>query len=442
MQNTNLKSKFRPQLLRIAACVSICFATSVHAQQSCIPVPNSKTCIDSTPCKTDSSGVQVCLSGVALPQFALSVPQTCWQYSYTYACTNPATNTCVPYQQNPACSVVSSVCEDKVPETGACDSWKYTYQCQTQPAQTAQQMSCTSGLFDSSGMPTPANTNNSFALAAVTQEILRQGQTYNQQGDNLFTGVSETCRKGYGGIKNCCKSNPGAQTNSAVSTLVFSAGAAVVKYVGKAAVNYMSEYVYDASFVLKQYTSALSSQLGFTAAESGTTTAATATAAAANNFEIGAYGFTYSTGAAASAEGTGLMGANTTIMDFGNNGFIEFNPYVFAAMVALQLLQNLASCTTDEQLLAMHKGASLSTFISETCSKSFLGSCLEHTDSYCSFNSVLAKIINIQGKTQLGLNTADCKGLSVTQIGMIDFKKIDFSEFTQAIMNTANNNLP
>jgi conjugal transfer mating pair stabilization protein TraN len=158
------------------------------------------------------------------------------------------------------------------------------------------------------------------------------------------------------------------------------------------------------------------------------------TSLASSGFSVGAYGFTYST---VDTAGSGLLDANTTLLGSDDIGFLEFNPYVFAAVVIIMVVEDLSSCTNEEQLLAEHKGANLSVYEDETCTSSILGTCEEYTDRYCSFNSVLAKIIDTQGKAQLGLSSSDCSGLTLTQVSSIDFSKIDFSEFTQTMTQQA-----
>ncbi len=125
-----------------------------------------------------------------------------------------------------------------------------------------------------------------------------------------------------------------------------------------------------------------------------------------------------------------------------STGYLSFNPYVFAAMVVVMAIEDMMACSSEEQLLAMHKGSGLSAFINEYCSSSGPFGCTMNTDNYCSFNSVLAEIINIQGKTQLGLNIADCQGISPAQLSQIDFTKINFSAFTQSLLQNAQNNAP
>ena len=225
----------------------IFFGIEVPSYASCGLIPGSQTCVDSTPCKQDTSGTTICLSGATLPSGAISIPHSCWQYAYQFACTTPtsSTDTCSTYRNNQNCSVTQSSCVDTIPETGQCDSWNYTYQCQTSPATTSQQISCTSGGLFNSIVPTPNNSNNNFATAAIAQEVLREAQVYNNKGNDLFSGVQESCTKGFYGLKNCCGSSPGAKSNSVVSGLLFGAASSVVKYAGEQAIDWASPYVFE-----------------------------------------------------------------------------------------------------------------------------------------------------------------------------------------------------
>jgi conjugal transfer mating pair stabilization protein TraN len=405
-----------------------------YAPGACSLVPGSQTCVDTTPCKTSATGTPVCLAGAAVPTGGVSIPQTCWQYSYQYACASiTPIDTCSTYKNDPNCQVIGSSCQDTTAATGQCNEWQYTYQCQTQAAQTQQQLVCGINALT---MPTPSNPNNTFPQAAVAQELLNEGGTYLSNG-LLFGGVAETCTKGYYGLKNCCKSAPGANPNSVVTQLAFGAAASVVKYAGSAAVDWASPYVYDAMFSAQNYLAGLANSTSVISMPLGTNYAA-------SGFSFGAYGFTYSTVAPAAVSGIsgGTVIAGTSTAS-GGYGVIAFNPYVFAAMVAIAVIQDLMACTTEEQLLSMHKGAGLSTYINEYCSNNvFLLGCMEYTDNFCSFNSVLAEIINIQGKTQLGLNISNCQGITPAQLSQIDFSKVDFKQFTQSLLQNAQNHAP
>lgn len=420
--------------LLINSMIGICYAQ--YSPGACHAVPDSKKCMDATPCK-DIGGKIACLAGAAAPGGAVTMPQSCWQYSYDFACTSQTINTCTPFENNQACTIVGSECTDKIPETGQCSVYTDTYQCQIRAEKTAQKIDCASGLFDDSTLPKPVQGNSSFSKAAIAAELIREAQTYNNGTNNLFSGVSESCKKGYMGIKNCCKSTPGAKSNAAMTGMAVGAAASTAKYIGSVAIDKASTFVYDAMYANDIWTSGMAKAL----MENDVTTFSTNFAS--KGLSLGAYGFTWTTNIA--AQGTGFMGGNTVLFSSanGSSGLI-FNPYVFAAMVAIQVIQNLASCSQSEQMLALHKGANLSTFIVEECTKKvpITKTCIEWTSRYCSFNSVLAKIVNTQGKPQLSLPIADCRGLSTDQLSRIDFSKIDFSEFSSSIVNRAKATAP
>lgn len=391
----------------------------------CSLIPGSKTCIDATPCKTDSLGNQVCLAGVPLPAGALGISQTCWNYAFQYACASESVDTCTALRANKNCTVQQQSCQDTDPTTGKCTEFQYAYQCMTSPAVTSRKTVCTSGLFDSQAMPTPVVTNNTFSKAAVMQEVLREAQVYSQQGQDIFGGVSETCRKGYAGIQNCCKASPGAKSNATVASTAFGAGASVVKYLGAQAIDWASPYVFDAMYNNGIFSEALADSFSTGGETLGTNFAS-------GGFSVGSFGFTYST-----TQTPGLFGANTTLFGDSSTGFVQFNPYVFAAYVAITVITQLASCEANEQLLAMHRGASLSSYIRTDCTSKVLGSCVQHTDTYCSFNSVLARLINRQGKVQLGKDLSDCHGFTVQELSTLDFARMDLTEFTTTMSQQA-----
>lgn len=423
------------------------FADDSYPLGACSMVPGSKTCSDATPCKVLSDGKQVCLAGANLPAGALALSQTCWKYTYSYACDGPVpANSCTPFENNPACSVISSVCTDHRSETGACTSWNYTYKCMTSPAVESPVLACSGNLFNTASFTAPPNNNNTFATAAVAMEIARETQVYGKGGETtVFKGVAESCTKGYFGLKNCCNGTPGAKSNrSFLTTLAGSGIYSGVKYAGQNAIDYASPYVFDA-----MYSSGVFSDGLMTSIESAgnvlTSPAgeAVGTNFAANGVSIGAYGFTYGTGVydAASA----LPGTMDLSSSFGlgaGDGFISFNPYVFAAMMVVQYLQTVTACSQDEMMFQMHKGANLVVYVSEECSSKVLGVCVERKEHYCAFNSVLAKLINVQGKTQLGRDVSDCSGLTVDEVSKLNFKAIDLSEFTGQVIEQAGLGVP
>lgn len=223
----------------------------------------------------------------------------------------------------------------------------------------------------------------------------------------------------------------------------------IAKYAGEKLIDTASPYVFDAMYQNIEYFStgliiavqtAESVVLQDVGAGFGE---AIGTNFAAEGFTLSAYGFTYGTGvfdAAAALPGT--MDLTSTFGMSGANGFVTFNPYVLAAQLILQYLMSLSQCTQEENMFQMHKGASLTHYVRDECTSSILGSCVERTEHYCSFNSILSKIINVQGKPQLGMDVANCEGLTPDQVSQLDFTRIDFSEFSGKLIEEAQSGLP
>ena len=153
------------------------------------------------------------------------------------------------------------------------------------------------------------------------------------------------------------------------------------------------------------------------------------------------YGMTFSTGTVTS----GLLGG--PVYSLGSlGGFnLYFDPYSLAAAVAIQLISELLSCEQSEQLLAMHRDANLCVHVGSFCSARvpIIKTCIEQTESYCCFNSRLARIINEQGRGQVGKGWGsaegpDCSGFTTAEFEQLDFSRIDMSEFVQEISASVN----
>ena len=78
------------------------------------------------------------------------------------------------------------------------------------------------------------------------------------------------------------------------------------------------------------------------------------------------------------------------------------------------IVQEMLSCEQKEQILALRRGQNLCHEVGSDCSKKLpvVKTCIERTKSYCCFNSRLAKIINEQGRAQIGKGW----GMSATDV--------------------------
>lgn len=92
---------------------------------------------------------------------------------------------------------------------------------------------------------------------------------------------------------------------------------------------------------------------------------------------------------------------------------------------------NLSQCTKDEQVLAEKRGAGMCHYLGNYKDNSLFPN---RYDSYCCFNSKLARIFHEQGRpyVPLGWGSAKspvCRGFMPDELQQVDFGKLDFSEF-------------
>jgi conjugal transfer mating pair stabilization protein TraN len=103
----------------------------------------------------------------------------------------------------------------------------------------------------------------------------------------------------------------------------------------------------------------------------------------------------------------------------------------------------LDQCSSDEQRLALARKAGLCHSIGSYCSASNIFGCTSRKETHCCFKSKLARIIQEQGRTQLGMGwggpeNPQCGGFTMEQLQSLDFSQIDFSEFYADAFDKAN----
>lgn len=92
----------------------------------------------------------------------------------------------------------------------------------------------------------------------------------------------------------------------------------------------------------------------------------------------------------------------------------------------------LASCDAGEKELAELRKKNRCIQVGTYCAEKVLGVCIRKKTTFCCYGTKLAKIVQEQGKRQLGLGFGDpknpqCQGLTAEQLASLDFSKIDFS---------------
>ena len=100
------------------------------------------------------------------------------------------------------------------------------------------------------------------------------------------------------------------------------------------------------------------------------------------------------------------------------------------------LLVGLGDCSASEIELAEERNAGNTYYLGKYCSrKTVFGLCIRYSRAWCVFGSKLGRILQQQGRAQLGIGWGSCRGLTVGEVESIDFERLDLSEFTQDLMD-------
>lgn len=108
------------------------------------------------------------------------------------------------------------------------------------------------------------------------------------------------------------------------------------------------------------------------------------------------------------------------------------------------LYGNITDCTEQDKTLAEKRNAGLCHYVGLWCVEEYplgIGGCYRVGHRYCCFNSKLGRIIQEQGRVQLGLDWGspdfpNCDGLTPDQLASLDFSQMDLSEFFGDIVIT------
>jgi conjugal transfer mating pair stabilization protein TraN len=332
-----------------------------------------------------------------------AVSRACWAYETTFNCEGGAANDeCAPLAAS-GCTPQISICKQTDPLTHACLAFQDTYSC-PQPASTVTTASnCPTAKFclGTNCFDTASVADPDFARSMSMLEGAREAGVYlNTNMMTVFNGEDNRCRNRL--LTNCCKSD--ASGKGMTNQSVFGAGSALVYDV------LMNSE--DREFLM-QGLQALFTSAGF-----------------------GSGSFT-SYGVTMAVNGTALP-AGSTVLYAGDQVVIAVDPWSLAIAMIIYVVMSFMSCNADEAKLALKNGASLCHYVGNYCSRRVLGACIEHRESNCCFNSVLARIVNEQGRSQIGkgwggAKTPDCSGFTIAQLQSLDFARMDFSEFYASI---------
>lgn len=338
------------------------------------------------------------------------VKRLCWSFESTLSCAGGApVDECAPLV-SAGCTPSGSSCRQTDPATGRCQISQDSYRCPA-PAQTFTTASnCPANVYclGASCFNTSAPPDADFARSMSLLEAAREAGVYLDPNlMQVFKGEADVCRERL--LQNCCAAD--ASGAGMTNQSLFSVGSRLVYDVLMNAEN--------RQFIVQGMQALLLSG-GF----SGSFTS---------------YGVTVA------INGTALP-AGSVVLHAGDNVVVAVDPWSLAIAVTLYAVMSMLSCGADEARLALKEGAGLCHSVGSWCSSCIrvfgaCVSCIEHKTGKCCFNSKLARIINEQGRQQVGkgwgdAQNPDCSGFTVAQLQRLDFAAMDLSEFYASIVPT------
>lgn len=132
---------------------------------------------------------------------------------------------------------------------------------------------------------------------------------------------------------------------------------------------------------------------------------------------------------------------------FVNTLMASFNPAMIAVAIAIHFVMEylMKACDQMSMETAMEASSGMCHEVGTYCKKRIpLLGCVQQATSYCCFNSLLARIIQEQGRPQLTTfngwgapESPQCRGFTPEEFQQIDFAKIDLNEYVQEMVTAA-----
>ena len=356
--------------------------------------------LDNNPNCTVAS--QVCIDGPGTKNInGLDVYKDCWQWKKEYTCASTTlTSTCDDLKNNPLCSETTSSCVESLPD-GSCGLLEHQYKCADSAPDTSVQTDC--GLqtfcingqcFDTGYMP-----DGDFANAITHMELAREAVNY-----DLFVGEASHCHKNL--LTNCCKAQGGGEGGR---------NDVIAQTIGTTALKVGAEeiYVWGSKFIFEGLMNSGSEML----AEYAMSMLGSGTLSMTANFSVWGAEFAVSTNGIA---------------------FVGFDPWSLVIAIAIYVIMEMIKCKTEEQTLDMKRGQGLCHQVGSWCSSKILGACVEKKEGWCCFPSKLGRIVNEQGRAQIGKSwgspqSPDCSGFTLDELKLLRFDLMDLSEFFSSI---------
>ena len=466
------------------------FCSSHSAQCTNAPELDANGCFN-------ENGVQVCESQLA-PSPYPGIAPSCKEASLTAQCgfykgdmecytdaqgtvqcpSNDGGNldTCTSFEQNPSCGFISQKCiEGAEGSGGGCYAFEEVWDCGydvpvSTVVNTGTRIECPGGArcMGSECFDTSNTLSNDFAYAVAMLQVAQFAEHDLDCGDyentetantcTVFKGEAMECKKALGGYVDCCEAPEGVSVFDYVrltmSSLKMASSVEALNRTG--------------SFFSPGYWQAAQGAVSAGAKElvtgnwGGVMDAATgqfnqlgtelATDGIIAQFKEQMMKMTYDAmkdlGADAAADAMFQQGATEGGMQLSSQAMtaVNFIGAVYTAYVIADLMIKVIwECEEKEFELGAKKETRQCAYVGSYCASEAMGACVEKRESYCCFGSVVGRIIQEQGRPQLGLDFGDpetpsCEGLSPADMQRMDWSEIDLGEWIGMLSMT--NHLP
>ena len=353
---------------------------------------------------------ETCIEGPETREInGVEITRDCWKKKVQWQCNSFQENECSEMEANPECVLKEEKCVSEF-QDGSCQIWDKVYEC-TEPERTEEVSQC---------------VDRDFASTMTNMEMLREiSRYYDINSQTFFKGDPQLCSIKLGGALdgvfggNCCKSqgDPNDFRDWAVQ-----AGTSMALNYGLSSLG--SHYTFTLLAVNGQQMIAT----GIQAAEGFVSSAIPG----GSNMGPSFFGFGLTTTAPTGGAALGTVGMG------GNTFYITFDPMSFAIAIAIMVLQMWLACEQSDIITVLRRDAGLCVKVGSYCHKKVVGACVEKKDSFCCFISKLSKIINVEGRRQLGRGfgspeSPQCEGFTAQELEKLDFSKMNLSEFYQEI---------
>lgn len=372
-------------------------------------------------------------------------------------------DSCTKFEKDSSCGFVSQKCIGGAQgASGSCyafeEVWDCGYDTTYQTAvNTGTKIECPGGArcMGSECFDTSNKKSGDFAYAVAMLQVAQFAQTdlacTNDGTDvakatacTVFKGEGMECKKALGGYVDCCEAPEGVSifdyVNLTIHTLKMASSIEAFNRTG----SLFSPGYWAAA---KEAVSAGANQLikgewgsvvdAAQASFSKTFGQDVALGVVQQQLMQWAYDAMVEMGAAAAADAVFATSAEGAVVGLAPAAAaaVSIIGWVYTAYVMTDLLIHIIwACEPKEFELGAKKETRQCSYVGSYCASKVLGQCIEKREAYCCFSSVVGRIIQEQGRQQLGMTFGDpknpsCDGLTTDQLAKLDWSKIDLSEW-------------